>query len=66
MVSTKHIYPWVLGFVVSNTTDNSQWENYNLLDVNFRSLNKPRNPPTFKNDFTVSFFTMDIFSQIQG
>jgi len=44
VVSTKHIDPWVLGFMVSNTTGNSQWENCILLDFNFCSLSKPRNP----------------------
>jgi len=35
VVSTKYIDPWILEFLVSNTTDNSQWENCILLDFNF-------------------------------
>jgi hypothetical protein len=32
VVFTKCIDPWVLGFVVSNTTGNNQWENCILLN----------------------------------
>jgi len=41
---TKCIDPWVLEFVVSNTTVSSQWENCISLYFNFRSLSEPRNP----------------------
>jgi len=41
LVSTKCIDPWVLKFVVSNTTDNSQWENCISMDFNFRGLSEP-------------------------
>jgi len=44
VVSTKCIYPWVLEFVISNTTGNSQWVNCISLDFNFRSLSEPQNP----------------------
>ena len=35
VVSTKCIIPWVLEFVVSNTTGNNQWDNCISLDFNF-------------------------------
>jgi len=44
MLSTKCIDPWVLEFMVSNTTDNNQWENCISLDCCFRGLREPRNP----------------------
>jgi hypothetical protein len=44
VVSTKCIDPWILEFVVSNTTGNSQWENCISFDFNFRSLDEPQNP----------------------
>jgi hypothetical protein len=44
MVSTKCIDPWVLEFVVSNTTGNNQWENCISLDFEFCGLKEPRNP----------------------
>jgi hypothetical protein len=37
VASTKCIDPWVLEFVISNTTGNSQSENCILLDFNFHS-----------------------------
>jgi hypothetical protein len=43
MVSTKFIDPWVLEFVVSNVTGNSQWEICIVLDF-FCGLSEPRNP----------------------
>ena len=42
VVSTKCIDPWVLKFVVLNTTDNSPWENCISLDFYFRGLSGPR------------------------
>ena len=36
VVSTKCIDPWFFEFVVSNITDNNQWENYISLDFYFR------------------------------
>ena len=44
VLSTKCIDPWILEFVISNTTGNNQWESCILLDFNFRSLSEPRNP----------------------
>jgi hypothetical protein len=44
VVFYKCIDPWVLEFVVSNTTDNNQWENCILFDFNFRGLSEQRNP----------------------
>jgi hypothetical protein len=44
VVSTKCSDPWVLEFVVSNTTGNNLWENCISLDFNFRGLSEPRNP----------------------
>jgi hypothetical protein len=44
VVSTKCSDPWVLEFVVSNTTDISQWENCISLDFNFHGLSEPWNP----------------------
>jgi hypothetical protein len=44
VVSTKCIDPWVLEFMVSNTTGNNQWENCISFDFNFRGLSGPRNP----------------------
>ena len=44
VVSTKCIDPWVLEFMVSNTTGNNQWENCISLDFNFHGLSEPRNP----------------------
>ena len=37
---------WSMGswIVVSNSTDNNQWENCITLDFNFRKLSEPRNP----------------------
>ena len=36
VVSTKCIDPWVLEFVIWNTTGNNQWENCISLNFNFR------------------------------
>jgi hypothetical protein len=36
VVSTKRIDPWVLEFMVSNTTGNNQWEN--CISLDFYSL----------------------------
>jgi len=44
VVSTKCIGPWVLEFVVSNTTGNNQWEICISLDFNFRCLSESRSP----------------------
>ena len=44
VVSTKCIDPWVLEFMVSNTTGNNQWDNCILLDFYFHGLSEPRNP----------------------
>jgi len=44
MVSTKCIDPWVLEFMVSNTTCTNQWESCISLDFYFRCLSEPRNP----------------------
>jgi len=44
VVSTKCIDPWVLEFVVSNTTGNNQCENCISLVFKFRGLSEPRNP----------------------
>jgi hypothetical protein len=38
------MYPWVLEFVVSNTTDINKWENCISLDLNVCGLSEPRNP----------------------
>ena len=57
VVSAKCSDPWVLEFVVSNTTGNNQWEHCISLDFNFRSLSELRNlrklEPWTINDFTV-------------
>jgi hypothetical protein len=37
VISSKFIDPWVLEFMVSNTTSNTQWGNCISLDFNFRS-----------------------------
>jgi hypothetical protein len=44
MVSSKYMYPWVLEFVVSNTTDINKWENCISLELNVCGLSEPRNP----------------------
>ena len=43
VVSAKGIDPWVLEFMVSNTTGN-KWGNCISLDFNFRALSEPQNP----------------------
>jgi hypothetical protein len=57
VVSAKCIDPWLLEFVVSNTTGINQWDNCISLDFNFRDLSEPQNPRklerTINNDFTV-------------
>ena len=53
-----HSDPWVLEFVVSNTTGNNQSENCFLLTFNFRGLSEPRNPRKLK---TPQFIMKAIF-----
>jgi hypothetical protein len=38
VVSAKYIDPWVFEFVLSNSTDNNQWENCISLHFLFRGL----------------------------
>ena len=40
----ESIDPWLLEFVVSNTTGINQWDNCISLDFNFRDLSEPQNP----------------------
>ena len=44
VVSTKCSHPWVLAFLVSNTTGSNKWINCISLDFNLCSLSEPRNP----------------------
>jgi hypothetical protein len=44
VVSTTCIDPWVLEFVVLNSTGNNQCENDISLDFNFHRLSEARNP----------------------
>jgi hypothetical protein len=50
VVSAKCIDPWVLEFMVSNTTGNNQWENCIPLDFSFCGLSEPKNPRKLKPD----------------
>jgi len=43
VVFTKCIDPWVLEFIVSNTTGNNKWGNCISLDFYFRGISGPRN-----------------------
>ena len=44
VVSTKCSDPWILEFLVSNTTGNNQWENCISLDCNFLDFSEPQIP----------------------
>jgi hypothetical protein len=43
VISTKCVDPWDFEFVVSNITDNNQWENCTSFDFYFRGLSGQRN-----------------------